>query len=96
MPVVFGLEFDDANADKITAHGLSERLVSQVLDNPHIIVRNRRRRRGLYLLIGVDHGGGCIAIPIEPTRQPGIWRPVTAWQCKDSERALLLERGRRL
>jgi len=80
---------DDQNEEKFAAHGLSARQVLQVLENEHIVVRNRKRRRGLYLVIGLDNGGTCIAIPVVSTSRPRVWRPVTAWRCKDSERAKL-------
>ena len=57
---------DDKNEEKITSHNLS---VMQVLDNVHIVLRNRKRRRGLYLVIGMDNGGACVAVPVEPTNQ---------------------------
>lgn len=89
MPAVETFLFDDENEEKIGIHGLSIRQVSQVLDNSFVITRNRKRRRGVYLIIGTDNGGNCIAIPIEATHRPGEWRPITAWPCKDAERALL-------
>jgi Protein of unknown function (DUF1524) len=69
--------------------GLNARQVGQILDGPHVVVRNRKRRRALYLVVGTDYGGACIAVPIEPTHDPLVWRPVTAWRCKDRESALL-------
>jgi uncharacterized DUF497 family protein len=83
------LVFDDENEDKIAAHGLVPEQVEQILDNPHIVVRNRKRRRAMYLVIGRDNGGRCIAVPVEPTNDPVTWRPVTAWPCKDHERSML-------
>ena len=85
---------DDANEEKFAGHGLSVRQVLQVLDDVHMILRNRRRRRGLYLIIGHDNGGACIAVPVTPTHQEDLWRPVTAWPCKPNERSIL-ERIRR-
>ncbi len=70
-------------------HGISPRQVIQVLDSEHIIVPNRGKRRGAYLLIGRDHGGACISVPVEPTRDRTLWRPITAWPSKNHERARL-------
>lgn len=89
MPRVAGFAYDDDNEEKFARHGLTVRQVDQLLANEHVVVRNRKRRRGLYLVIGCDHGGMCIAVPVEPTRDPSIWRPITAWPCKDHERAKL-------
>ena len=78
MPRVEGFLFDDDNVDKFAAHGIGERQVDQILDRDFVIVPNRKKRRALYLLVGRDLGGRCIAVPIEPTRDPAIWRPITA------------------
>jgi hypothetical protein len=95
MPLVAGFVIDEINEDKFWDHGLSRDRVLQVLDNPWIIAPNRRERAGSYLIIGRDDGGCCIAVPITPTHDPLIWRPVTAWPCKDSEAARLPPPGRR-
>jgi hypothetical protein len=88
-PDVRDFLIDDDNDEKFAAHGLSARRVLDVLEDEHVIVRNRKRRRAMYLLIGRDRGGACIAVPIEPTHEPTLWRPVTAWPCKEHERARL-------
>ena len=82
--------FDEDNIEKIANHGLTPRQVRQVLSNrPRLITRNRAQRRASHVLIGRDDAGLCIAIPIEATRQSGLWRPVTAWRCKLAEEARL-------
>ena len=88
-PTILGFLFDDDNEEKIATHGLSARRVAQILENRHVVARNRKRRRAIYLVIGIDHGGACIATPIEPTHDPTLWRPITAWLCKPHERAKL-------
>lgn len=85
LPQILELVIDDANEEKFAAHGLTPRQVVQILENEHIVVPNRRGRRGLMLLIGRDHGGACIAAPLEPTPIETTWRPVTAWPCKSHE-----------
>ncbi len=77
--------FDDINEKKFAAHGVTPEQVLQVLDNDHVILRNRRERRAAYIVIGRDDGGACIAVPVEPTYEANAWRPVTAWYCKWSE-----------
>lgn len=93
-PRIEAFLIDDENEQKIAEHGLSVRQVLQVLDNAHVILRNRKRRRGLYLVVGKDHGGACIAVPVEPTHETTLWRPITAWPCKSQERTIL-EQSRR-
>ena len=92
-PRIEAFLIDDENEDKMAADGLSARRVLQVLDNVHLVVRNRKRRRGLNLVIGTDSGGACIAVPVEPTHETTLWRPITAWSCKPHERTLLEQRG---
>ena len=86
MPQIDGLTFDE---EKFAVHGITPRQVDQILDDAYFIAPNRRGRRGTHLIIGRDHGGACIAVPIERTRDPVCWRPITAWPCKDHERARL-------
>jgi hypothetical protein len=93
MPDVASFLFDDENEEEMAAHGLTPRRVIQVLENNHIVVPNRRKRRAQYLVVGRDSGGACIIIPIEPTRDPLVWRPVTAWLSKDYERQRLERMG---
>jgi hypothetical protein len=92
MPDVADFLFDDEKEDKIAAHRLTQRRVLQVLENSHIVVPNRRGRRAPFLIVGKDSSGACITIPIEPTRDPLVWRPVTAWPAKQSERQHLERR----
>ncbi len=73
----------------MAAHSLTPYRVLQVLDDEFIVVPNRKERRATHLVIGRDHGGAFITIPIEPTNQADIWRPVTAWYSKKSEIARL-------
>ena len=81
--------FDDANEAKFAAHGVSARQVDDVLDEQYIIVANRAKRSATHLIIGRDGNGTCLAIPVLQTNEPGVWRPLTAWRCKDSEKARL-------
>lgn len=88
-PNITGFLFDDDNELKIGLHGISPRQVMQILESEHVIVANRAKRRGVYLVIGRDHGGTCISVPVEPTHDPTLWRPITAWPSKKHERARL-------
>ena len=77
--------FDTENEAKFAAHGISARQVWDLLEHKYNLKRNRKGRRGLYLIIGRDESGNCIAVPIEATADTGIWRPISAWPCKSSE-----------
>ncbi len=89
MPVVASFLFDDENEEKFASHGLDSFQVLQVLSHRFTVISNRKGRRGTFLIIGTDDSGQCIAIPIEQTYQSMLWRPITAWYCKESERSRL-------
>lgn len=89
QPPVYEFTFDADNQDKIARHGLTAAQVDQVLDNDRIIIRNRAGKRATHVVIGLDNGGACITIPVEPTRDPEVWRPVTAFVSDPEEKALL-------
>ena len=93
-PYIETFLFDEDNEEKIIAHKLTVRQVIQILDNLYIIIPNKKKRRGLYLIIGRDNGGTCISVPIERTGVAGIWRPITAWPCKKGEKTLLKKNER--
>jgi len=86
--------FDDVNEAKLAAHGIRPEQLDQLLDEEFVAFPNRKERRGLYLVIGRDWGGMCIAAPVEATHDRYLWRPITAWPCKDSE-ATRLDRAMR-
>jgi uncharacterized DUF497 family protein len=89
-PRISDFVFDDENESKLDRHGLTpEQAVEVIRNTDYIVVRNRKGRRARDLVIGRDNAGRCITIPVEPTGYPGWWRPVTAWLCKEAERALL-------
>ena len=88
-PLIADFMLDDENIDKMWEHSIRHEQVLQVLDNRPVVIVNRRERRGLYLVIGRDDGGACITIPVEPTSDPLVWRPITAWSSKEHEEAKL-------
>jgi hypothetical protein len=87
--VVEEFVIDDDSIDKFWSHGVEAHRVLEVLNTRHHVARNRRDRRASHIVVGTDASGRCLAIPIEPTSDPLVWRPVTAWPCKPSERRLL-------
>ena len=83
--------FDDDNEEEMARHGITPEMALQILENPMVVLPNRKDRRAKYLIIGRDRGGACLAVPVEPTHEPSLWRPVTAWRCKEREHARLGE-----
>lgn len=94
-PRVSALVFDDSNEEKALAHGVTKRQMLQVLDNNPWIGPNRKDRRAPFVMIGLDDGGKCITVPLEPTGDATIWRPVTAHGCKKADAVQLERRSRR-
>lgn len=94
-PIITALLMDDENRDKFAFHGLSDNQVSQLLGNDNVILPNRRTdiHKATHVLIGRDNGGAPIFAPIEPTHEPDLWRPVTAWPATGWELAQLTTRG---
>lgn len=83
------LLIDDENEEKFWEHSITPAQVLSILEQPFLVKRNRKRRRASHLLIGRDEHGRCLAVPVEPTHDPIIWRPVTAWFCKPAEETQL-------
>ena len=83
------LSWNDEAEAHIAEHGVTPREVNQMVENPHIIVRNRKRRRAPVLLIGRTHGGRVLSVPLAKTRDPGIWRPITAFPATEAQTTLL-------
>src|SRR3954468_12165576 len=93
-PRITAFAWDDDNAVKVTAHGISIEQADSVLDGPYALLPNRSGRRAPFVVIGLDDQNRCLTIPVLPTGDPLVWRPVTAWYCKASEWAKL-PKGRR-
>ena len=86
-------EISEAASEKFWRHGIGSGQVQAVLPRHWILTRNRADRVAPFVLLGRDHQGRCLAIPVVPTHVPVVWRPVTAWDCKRSE-ATKLRQGR--
>jgi uncharacterized DUF497 family protein len=86
---VRALSWNDETEAHIAEHGVTPREVNQMVENPHIIVRNRQGRRAPMLLIGRTHGGRVLCVPLAKTRDPGVWRPITAFPATEAQAALL-------
>jgi uncharacterized DUF497 family protein len=83
------MSWDDENEAHIAEHGVTIREVNQMVENRHIILRNRRDGRAPLLLVGRTHGGDVLCVPIEATNDPDVWRPVTAFPASDAQISLL-------
>jgi uncharacterized DUF497 family protein len=78
-PEIHELAFDDENEEELGRHGITPGNIEDILAGGYSLVRNKRRRRGLYKIIGKDRGGRIVTVIVEPTRKRTVWRPVTGW-----------------
>src|SRR5574337_1183719 len=69
-------DLDEANTEKLAAHGVTVEILDQVAGNRPRFRRNRKRRAATHQMIGPDDGGGMWVVCILETG-PSIWRPVT-------------------
>ena len=74
---IYAFLYDEENDEKFAVHGIRREQVAQILDDEFRIEPNRKARRAAYLVIGRDWDGACIAVPIEPTHDPYLWRSIT-------------------
>lgn len=91
MPQVTVTDFDlnERAEDKMWEHGIDSDQLYEILNHHRVALRNRKNRAADYLLVGRDNSGRCITVPILPTNDPHLWRPITAWYCKLAEAAAL-------
>lgn len=81
------LVFDEWNEDECARHHVSAREVREVLDERPVYVPNKRPHAAGILMIGPTIGGRFLTIPLAEQDIPGLWRPATAWDSSDAERA---------
>lgn len=90
LPPVYAFEWDEINAEHIAEHRIADFEVDQLLWNEHVVVPNRGRESRMFL-IGTTNGGKILTVVLEPTRMPGTWRPITAWEATTEERRRMRE-----
>jgi uncharacterized DUF497 family protein len=87
---ILALEWDDHNINHVAEHGITDIEIDQMLSNTHILVPNKGHEPRLFL-VGVTNGGRILTVVVEPTRDEGTWRPVTAWDADDYAKGKLGE-----
>jgi uncharacterized DUF497 family protein len=86
---VHALSWDDENEAHMAKHGVTPREVNQMVENPHLLVRNRKHKRARLLMIGRTHGGRALCVPLAKTPEDHVWRPVTAFAASEAQTKLL-------
>jgi hypothetical protein len=86
---IFDFAISEDAADHIWRHRITRDQLYEMLEHRWVSIANRKGRAARWVVIGRDSAGRCIAVPVAPTDDPTVWRPITAWYCKPSEAAKL-------
>ncbi len=92
MPYIVELFVPPSRVDHLWEHLISPEQVQSLITGHYIIRRNRSERAATHLLTGTDYFGNCLTVAIVRTDDPGVWRVITAWECKRGEATLLYGR----
>ncbi len=87
-----GFDWDEDNQDELWDHNIRPWEVEQVFQNRPVWARNKKGRRGDYLMVGKTDGGRKLTIPVKPNAATKKLRPITGWE---SSQADLSKYGRR-
>ncbi len=79
-----GLYFDERNEAKLAAHSVTIREAYQVLERAPRALRNHSEGAP-WVIIGPTASDRMITLPIDPTDEPGIWRPRTGYDSSRKE-----------
>ena len=82
---VWDLLLDDANVEKMHAHGVSVRHADEILAGDPRVLRNHTAHGAALMIVGTDASGRFWTMPIDPTTEHGVWRPRTAYPSRPSE-----------
>lgn len=74
------IEWDDANCEHATRHGVSVDEITQALRNGPTMRRNRKGRAATHLAYGVTDAGRRVVIAVGWNQWAGTVRPITAWE----------------
>ncbi len=74
------IDWDDANLEHATRHGVSAYEIDQAINNAYRITRNKRGRSANHLLHGATYGGRLIMVAIVYDSTAKSVRPITAWE----------------
>ncbi len=93
MPrIILGFETTPEIDAHLWRHRVDIDHLKALIAGHYIVRRNRKQRTAPYLLFGEDDQARCLVVPIVPTDDPDVWRPITAWECKGYEADWLYRR----
>jgi hypothetical protein len=81
---VDGFLFDDRNIAKLAEHEVTIREAFEVLEGNPKGFRNHSEGAP-WVLVGATLSGRMITLPIDPSDEPGMWRPRTGYDSSNKE-----------
>lgn len=74
------IEWDEANREHATRHGVSVEEITQALLSHPTMRRNRKGRSGDYYAFGTTEGGREVVVVVAWDSVRRTLRPITAWE----------------
>lgn len=84
---ITGLVWTRPNIGKMAAHQVTVQEVNSMVRRNDWVIQVRNRYPEQIRVIGPTDGDRLLVVVMEPTSDPGVWRPVTAWDASADERA---------
>jgi hypothetical protein len=81
---VFGFLFDGRNITKMAEHEVTIQEAFEVLEGNPKGFRNHSGGAP-WVLVGATLSGRMITLPIDPSDEPGMWRPRTGYDSSNKE-----------
>lgn len=81
------LVWDDANREELTAHGVTPAEVEALAAADAWVVDVHPANPEQVRVTGRTPAGRWLTVPLAPTEDAAVWRPVTGWDATPGERA---------
>jgi hypothetical protein len=79
-----GLYFDQLNMEKMAQYNVTIREALEMIDGSPKGFRNHSEGAP-WILVGATRSGRMLTMPLDPTAEPAIWRPRTAYDSSNKE-----------
>lgn len=86
------LVWDDANREELAAHGVAPGEVEALVAADAWAAEAHPAYPEQVRVIGRTPAGRWLTVPVAPTADPAVWRPVTGWDATPAERAYYWDR----
>lgn len=83
---ILALDWDPTTVAKLTAHGISRRGVTELIDRDDYVVDVHPEYPDQVRVTGPTRAGRFLTIALDLTdEEAGIWRPITGWRATAAE-----------